>query len=121
MGRFPDDAGETNARRSKCAPGSSDGTDYFYDVTSRARGCPRDEIPPSRRRVTNLRRERERSNPPRATDNDLPPRDRNTSRLPFIPRRSYLITYYDDRRLDELIGRGHREGKGSREREMIAI
>lgn len=80
MGRIPDDAGETNARRSKCAPGSSDGTDYFYDVTSPTRGCPRDEIPPSRRRVTNLHRERERSNPPRATDNDLPPRDRNTSR-----------------------------------------
>lgn len=75
-----DDAGETNARRSKCAPGSSDGTDYFYDITSRARGCPRDEIPPSRHRVTNLHRERERSNPPRATDNDPPSRDRNTSR-----------------------------------------
>jgi len=53
--RFPDDAGETNARRSKCAPGSSDETDYFYDVTSRAWGYPRDEIPPSRRHVTNLR------------------------------------------------------------------
>jgi len=42
-------------------------------------GSPRDEIPPSRRRVTNLHRERERSDPSRATDNDLPPRDQNTS------------------------------------------
>lgn len=34
---------------------------------------------PCRRRVTNLHRERERSDPPPATDNDLPPRDWNTS------------------------------------------
>lgn len=61
-GRFLDDVGETNARRSKCAPGSSDGTDYFYDIMSQARGCPGDEMPPSHRDdITNLRRERERA------------------------------------------------------------
>lgn len=82
-GRFLDDVGETNARRSKCAPGSSDGTDYFYDVMSQARGCPGDEMPPSHRRCNESssgKRESARFNPPRATDNDLSPRDRNISR-----------------------------------------
>lgn len=119
MGRFPDDAGETNARRSKCAPGSSDETDYFYDVTSRARGCPRDEIPPSRRRVTNLHRERERSNPAPCYWQRPAASWPEYISLPFISRRSYLITYCDDRWLGELMDEDIRNEREQREMTVV--
>lgn len=117
-GRFLDDVGKTNARRSKCAPGSSDGTDYFYDIMSQPRGCPGDEMPPSHRRCN------ESSSWKRACDSTLlvlltttchpvtgihPVAFYFSSSLPY-----YLLR--DDRRLGELMGvdimneRGH--GKG---------
>jgi len=70
---------EKQMREDQSAPRARRTRLIIFMTLRHGRGDVREmRYPPSRRRVTNLHRERERSNP-RATDTDLPPRDRNTS------------------------------------------
>lgn len=98
---------EKQMREDQSAP-RAHRTDYFYDVTSPTRGCPRDEIPPSRSSCNESSPRKRAVQPSSATDNDLPPRDRNTSRCLLFRVVLTLLLTTTTRQIN---GRGHRKEK----------